>query len=111
MAALVADAAAGSQQAWDGLVARYNRLVWAVARSFRLSEHDAADVVQTTWLRLVEHLGALQHPERVGSVAGHDGPPGGPACGSARAVAPSSARPVTTLRWCRTRRRPSRTRC
>jgi RNA polymerase sigma factor (sigma-70 family) len=70
VAALVTGAAAGSQQAWDGLVARYNRLVWAVARSFRLSEHDAADVVQTTWLRLVEHLGALQHPERVGSWLG-----------------------------------------
>jgi RNA polymerase sigma factor (sigma-70 family) len=70
VAALVVEAAAGSQQAWDGLVARYNRLVWAVARSFRLSEHDAADVVQTTWLRLVEHLGAVQQPERVGSWLG-----------------------------------------
>jgi RNA polymerase sigma factor (sigma-70 family) len=70
VAALVVDAAAGSQDAWDGLVARYNRLVWAVARSFRLSEPDAADVVQTTWLRLVEHLGAVQQPERVGSWLG-----------------------------------------
>jgi RNA polymerase sigma factor (sigma-70 family) len=70
VAALVADAAAGSQQAWDRLVARYNRLVWAVARSFRLSEPDAADVVQTTWLRLVEHLGSVQQPERVGSWLG-----------------------------------------
>jgi RNA polymerase sigma factor (sigma-70 family) len=70
VAALVADAAAGSQQAWDGLVARYNRLVWAVARSFRLAEPDAADVVQTTWLRLVEHLGAVQQPERLGSWLG-----------------------------------------
>lgn len=70
VAALVADAAGGSQQAWDGLVARYNRLVWAVARSFRLAEPDAADVVQTTWLRLVEHLGSLQQPERVGAWLG-----------------------------------------
>jgi RNA polymerase sigma factor (sigma-70 family) len=70
VAALVAGAAAGSQDAWDGLVARYNRLVWAVARSFRLSEPDAADVVQTTWLRLVEHLDAVEHPERVGSWLG-----------------------------------------
>jgi RNA polymerase sigma factor (sigma-70 family) len=28
---------------------------------------DASDVVQTTWLRLVEHLGRLQEPERVGA--------------------------------------------
>jgi RNA polymerase sigma factor (sigma-70 family) len=70
VAALVVNAAAGSQQAWDGLVARYNRLGWAVARSFRLAEPDAADVVQTTWLRLVEHLDALQQPERVGAWLG-----------------------------------------
>ncbi|HET8613934.1 MAG TPA: sigma-70 family RNA polymerase sigma factor [Actinomycetales bacterium] len=70
VAALVAEAAAGSQQAWDGIVARYNRLVWAVARSFRLTEPDAADVVQTTWLRLVEHLDGLQQPERVGAWLG-----------------------------------------
>jgi RNA polymerase sigma factor (sigma-70 family) len=70
VAALVRDAAAGSQQAWDGIVARYNRLVWAVARSFRLAEPDAADVVQTTWLRLVEHLHAVQQPERIGSWLG-----------------------------------------
>jgi RNA polymerase sigma factor (sigma-70 family) len=70
VAAMVVEAAAGSQQAWDSIVARYNRLVWAVARSFRLSEPDAADVVQTTWLRLVEHLDALQQPERVGAWLG-----------------------------------------
>jgi RNA polymerase sigma factor (sigma-70 family) len=70
VAALVADATAGSQQAWDGLVARYNRLVWAVARSFGLDEPAAAMVVQTTWLRLVDHLGTVQHPERVGAWLG-----------------------------------------
>jgi RNA polymerase sigma factor (sigma-70 family) len=70
VAALVREAAAGSQAAWDGLVDRYNRLVWAVARSFRLGEPDAADVVQTTWLRLVEHLDSLQQPERVGAWLG-----------------------------------------
>jgi len=70
VASLVRDAGAGSQQAWDGIVARYNRLVWAVARSFRLADPDAADVVQTTWLRLVEHLPAVQQPERVGSWLG-----------------------------------------
>jgi RNA polymerase sigma factor (sigma-70 family) len=70
VASLVTDAAEGSQQAWDGIVARYNRLVWAVARSFRLAEPDAADVVQTTWLRLVEHLHAVQQPERIGSWLG-----------------------------------------
>jgi RNA polymerase sigma factor (sigma-70 family) len=32
-----------------------------------LATPDAADVVQTTWLRLVEHLGRIEQPERIGS--------------------------------------------
>jgi RNA polymerase sigma factor (sigma-70 family) len=32
-----------------------------------LSEADAADVVQTTWLRLVEHLDRIGDPSRLGS--------------------------------------------
>src|SRR4051794_19123105 len=67
VAELVAAAAEGDQVAWDGLVDRFNGLVWSVARAHRLSPVDAADVVQTTWLRLVEHLGRLQEPERVGA--------------------------------------------
>ena len=42
-------------------------LVWSVTRAHRLSAVDAADVSQTTWLRLVEHLGAIQQPERLGA--------------------------------------------
>jgi RNA polymerase sigma factor (sigma-70 family) len=42
-------------------------MVWAVARSYRLSAADAADVSQTTWLRLVQHLGRIEHPERLGA--------------------------------------------
>lgn len=64
---LVRAAAGGDQGAWDGLVERYHRLVWAVIRSYRLDAADAADVSQTTWLRLVEHLGSLRDPDRVGA--------------------------------------------
>src|SRR4051794_39516188 len=67
VAELVHAAAAGDRAAWDALVDRFNGLVWSVARSHRLSTVDASDVVQTTWLRLVEHLGSLQDPERVGA--------------------------------------------
>src|SRR4051812_31229099 len=67
VAELVRAAADGDQVAWDELVDRYNGLVWSVARSHRLSSVDASDVVQTTWLRLVEYLGRLQDPERVGA--------------------------------------------
>jgi len=67
VAELVRAAAEGDQAAWHGLVDRYNGLVWSVARAHRLSTVDASDVVQTTWLRLVENLGRLQDPERVGA--------------------------------------------
>src|SRR3954469_8464622 len=67
VAELVRAAAEGDQDAWNGLVDRFNGLVWSVARSHRLPAADAADVVQTTWLRLVEHLDRLQDPERVGA--------------------------------------------
>jgi len=64
---LVARAAEGTQAAWDEIVRRYERLVWSVARSYRLSSADAGDAVQTTWLRLVEHLGKVRDPERLGA--------------------------------------------
>ena len=67
VAELVRAAAEGDQAAWHGLVDRYNGLVWSVARSTGSSTVDASDVVQTTWLRLVEHLDRLQDPERVGA--------------------------------------------
>ena len=66
VSALVGAAAAGDQEAWNALVARFDDLVWSVARAHRLSRADAGDVVQTTWLRLVEHLDRLDDPERVG---------------------------------------------
>ena len=42
-------------------------LVWAVARAHRLSTADGADVVQTTWLRLIEHLPQIRNREGIGS--------------------------------------------
>lgn len=55
----------GEQAAWDAIVERYTALLWSVARAHRLGSADAADVVQTTWLRLVEHLGQIQDPDRL----------------------------------------------
>ena len=60
-------AANGCQRSWNELVERYAGRVWAVARSYRLRTADAADVSQTTWMRLVEHLPRLTNPERVGA--------------------------------------------
>jgi RNA polymerase sigma factor (sigma-70 family) len=64
---LVNSAAAGDADAWDELVDRFAGMVWAVARSHGLSSADAADVSQTTWLRLVEHLDRIREPDRVGA--------------------------------------------
>lgn len=64
---LVRAAAGGDQRAWEGLIARFGGLVWSVARAHGLSRADAADVSQTAWLRLVEHLHRLRDPERVGT--------------------------------------------
>jgi RNA polymerase sigma factor (sigma-70 family) len=62
---LVRGAAAGDERAWHQLVDRYSGFIWSIARGYRLDAADAADVVQTTWLRLLEHLDRLQDPARV----------------------------------------------
>jgi RNA polymerase sigma factor (sigma-70 family) len=64
---VVAAAARGDRRAWNEIVRRYSGLVWAVARSHQLTSADSADVAQTTWLRLVEHIEDLKDPARVGS--------------------------------------------
>jgi RNA polymerase sigma factor (sigma-70 family) len=64
---LVQRAADGHRWAWERLVAQYSRLIWAMTRDFKLSESDAGDVVQATWLRLLEHIGRIEHPDRLGS--------------------------------------------
>jgi RNA polymerase sigma factor (sigma-70 family) len=66
-AELLAAAVRGEAEAWNGLVQRFGRLVWAVARSFELPATDAADLSQTVWLRLVEHMDQIKEPERLGS--------------------------------------------
>lgn len=67
VARLVGLAAEGDGQAWERLVDKYARLIWAVTRDFKLMESDAADVAQVTWMRLLEHINRLDHPNRVGS--------------------------------------------
>ena len=64
----VTAAAAGDADAWNALVDRYSGLVWAVARGEGLSRADAADVSQTTWLRLAEPASLVSsvEPERLG---------------------------------------------
>jgi RNA polymerase sigma factor (sigma-70 family) len=67
VALLVARATDGDQSAWDALVAKFGPEVWATTRAYRLSAADAADVFQTSWMRLVESLDRIQDPARVGA--------------------------------------------
>ena len=64
---LVSAAATGSGAAWTALVERFTARVRAVARAHRLAAHDADDVAQTTWLRLLEHIGEIRDARAVGA--------------------------------------------
>jgi RNA polymerase sigma factor (sigma-70 family) len=67
LVALLAAASLGEQAAWDELVHRLQGLVWSICRSFRLSEADAADVFQLTWLRLLNKLDTISDPQKLAS--------------------------------------------
>ena len=109
IADLVRAAAAGRPGRLGGDRRTLLGLVWATARAHRLSQADAADVAQTTWLRLVEHLDRDPRP-RARSAAGWRPPPAASALrlirrGTTRA-ADRRGRPVRSGRrpWRSTRR-------
>jgi RNA polymerase sigma factor (sigma-70 family) len=67
VASLVRRAAEGDRHAWERLVDQYARLIWSITVDFKLTESDAADVAQTTWLRLLQHIDRIEYPDRIGS--------------------------------------------
>ncbi|HVF30093.1 MAG TPA: sigma-70 family RNA polymerase sigma factor [Pyrinomonadaceae bacterium] len=66
-ARLVRECREGSQQAWDQLVARYQRLIFAIPRRAGLSEEQAADVFQEVFLTLFEKLDEIEQPDKIRS--------------------------------------------
>ncbi len=54
---------AGDQRAWESLVRRYERLVYAIARKLGLSNELASDVAQEVFTILVRQLPGLQHQQ------------------------------------------------
>ena len=62
---LVHAACARDPQAWQEIVRRYRGMVGKVARSYRLSDADTADVLQNTWLRAYERIDTVRDPERL----------------------------------------------
>jgi RNA polymerase sigma factor (sigma-70 family) len=64
-AALIARCRNGEAAAWSALVKRHQRLVYAVVRRIGLDQHSAADVFQTVFERLLQHLPRITDPERL----------------------------------------------
>ena len=65
-AELVSRCRAGEQAAWDALVERFSRYVYAIAvQAFRLPPSDAEDVFQEVFARVYEHLDRLRDDDAV----------------------------------------------
>jgi RNA polymerase sigma factor (sigma-70 family) len=62
---LLARCRAGEEAAWQALVRRYQRLIYTVPRRAGLGEAQAADVFQTVFSRLFEHLDRIEDGARV----------------------------------------------
>ena len=63
-AELVGRCRAGDGDAWNELVERYSRYVYAIAvQGYRLRGPDAEDVFQEVFLRVYDRLGSLRNPE------------------------------------------------
>jgi RNA polymerase sigma factor (sigma-70 family) len=62
MTALMSAARQGSDDAVGEIVTEFSPLLWHVARAAGLSPGDAQDVLQTVWMRLIEHLDDIRTP-------------------------------------------------
>lgn len=66
-AELVRSCRKGDQAAWDLLVDRYQRLIYAVPRRAGLTEEQASDVFQEVFLTLFQKIDELEQPEKIRS--------------------------------------------
>ena len=65
-AELVARCRHGDQAAWNELVERFSRYVYAIcSQAFRLQSHDAEDVFQEVFARVYQHLERLRSDEAI----------------------------------------------
>jgi RNA polymerase sigma factor (sigma-70 family) len=62
---LVSDCRQGDQLAWERLVRRYQRLIYAIPRRAGLSEDQAAEIFQDVFTTLFEKLDDIEDPERL----------------------------------------------
>ena len=64
---LIRECRNGSDDAWNRLVERYQRLIFAVPRRAGLSEEQSADIFQEVFLTLFEKLDDIEQPEKIRS--------------------------------------------
>jgi RNA polymerase sigma factor (sigma-70 family) len=65
-AQLVARCRTGDAAAWNELVERFSRYVYAICvQAFRLPAHEAEDVFQEVFARVFEHLDRLRNDEAI----------------------------------------------
>jgi RNA polymerase sigma factor (sigma-70 family) len=57
----------GDPEAWEQLVARYERLVYSVALRNGVTREEAADITQMTFIALLESIGKLRDEQRLAS--------------------------------------------
>jgi RNA polymerase sigma factor (sigma-70 family) len=57
----------GGEEAWEQLVDRYQRLIYAIPRRAGLTEEQSADVFQEVFLVLFQKLDEIEQPERIRS--------------------------------------------
>src|SRR5262245_65885826 len=65
--ALVLACRRGDASAWETLVGRYHRLVYAIPRRAGLDREQSADVCQRTFAVLVEKIDRIEQPARIGA--------------------------------------------
>jgi len=67
LAVLVCAARAGDSAAWSRLVERFDRGLRNIARCYRLPAADVDEVLQATWLQLLENIERIREPAAVGA--------------------------------------------
>ena len=97
-------AARGEAAAWNELVERFSRYVFAICtQGFRLAEHDAEDVFQDVFTRVYTHLDRLRDDEALPALAR--------AADAARRASTSFAPAAARRRWTSSSRPSSTRRC
>jgi RNA polymerase sigma factor (sigma-70 family) len=65
LVSLVCAARSGDHAAWTSLVRRFDRSLRAIARSYHLAPADIDDVVQATWLSMLEDIERVREPAAI----------------------------------------------